>query len=242
MLIRFLAGMAALLVPALLVVLAIVCWAVIRRPAFRYIAVGICAVLLFGNVAWLLVGKVAAGGRENQFASLCARYTTPEVLGMRANVPMLLADYDWAAFRTDPAAQYAGTFYPTHMLQRFLFAPFSPYEAHAARVGAVFELVRVSELGDREEKRQREMPEAPVGYHWEPNSLGNANIESFDLVVTDLRTNERLGVLHTFGTLDRAAALFPSMAIAATPGQFQHTRRCPSLEEAAKFLRSVAQP
>ena len=74
------------------------------------------------------------------------------------------------------------------------------------------------------------------------NSLGGEGIESFDLVVTDLNTHERLGVLHTFGTLDSAAALFPSMAIAPTPGQFQRIRRCPSIEKTVEFMRKVASP
>jgi len=242
MLIRFLAGLAALLVPALLILVAVVCWAVIRRAAIRYVAIGICAFLLFSNAALLAVDKIAAGARDDEFGTLCAKYSEPEILGTRSEVAMLLADFDWATFRTDPAMQYAGLFYPTYMLEKFLFAPVAPYPAHAARVGSSFDVVRQSPLGDLDEKRQGEMPDATVGYHWESNALGNSKIASYDLVVTDLRTKQRLGVLHTFGTLDRAAALFPAMAVAPTLGQFQHIRRCPSVERAAEFLRAVAPP
>jgi hypothetical protein len=242
MLAQFLAGLAALLVAALLVLIAIVCWAVIRRPAIRYAAMGMCAVLLFGNAILLMAGGITADSRQARFVSLCSEYAEPEVFGRRDDVSVLLADYNWAAYRTDPAALYAGNFFPTYLLQKFLFAPHAPYPAHAARVGKVFEVVRYGPLGQREEKRQAEMPDAMVGYHWEQNSLGGTDVASFDLVVTDLITNERLGVLHTFGIADHAAALFPAMAVGRTPGQFARTRRCPSLERTAEFLREVARP
>ena len=105
MLIRFMAGMAALLVPALLIVAAIVCWAVIRRSSLRYLAVGIFAALLFGNVLRLIAGKATAVAREDRFAELCTKYSEPELLGTRVGVAMLLADYDWTAFKTDPTAR-----------------------------------------------------------------------------------------------------------------------------------------
>jgi hypothetical protein len=243
MLIRFLAGLSALLVPALLIIGAIVSWALIRRPVVRGAAVGLLMLVLCANAVVLIASTLGQGSTDKTFAQVCDRYSKSQVVATRQGVMALLADYDWTKYRQDPNAYFGAEFYSDYLFERFFLGGANPYAAFGRRTGTNFDVKELHGDKPRTDRRLQQWPDATVGYHWETNDLSaSRDILGSTLVVTDLKSGERLASWPAFATRAKQVALFPSMAVAPTPALLGRSRRCPSVADMAAFIQSVAKP